>query len=158
MDEMKPPLFMWRATILPCLFMTACNLLPSIKQTEEAAVVYALGPRDGFSSPLNKNLRPACAALEFTADSFRLTGGHQKNLLGLASEWEKQKAKFLLCGYTQPGLPEDYARTLSERRAQAVRQYLIENGVEAADVQTVGFGFDSSPNSPTSNVVVVYRQ
>ena len=34
-------------------------------------------------------------------------------------------------------------------------QHLIESGVEAASLQTVGYGFDSSP---ASGVVVIYQQ
>ena len=40
----------------------------------------------------------------------------------------------------------------------AVRQRLIELGLEAAGVQTVGFGNDFSPSGPSSDVVVIYRQ
>lgn len=149
---------MLRIGILSCLVFSSCSILPMTNSPEEAAVVYALGTREGFSSPLNQTLRPACAALEFRTDSYLLTGGHHKVLSGLIADWEKRKTKFLVAGYAQPGLPEDYARVLSERRAQAVRQYLIENSVEASHLQTVGFGFDSSPNSPNSNLVVIYLQ
>jgi outer membrane protein OmpA-like peptidoglycan-associated protein len=158
MDEMKRKSSLFQIAALTCTLLPSCSTLPVSKQSEETAIVYALGSREGFSSPLNKSLRPACSALEFKSDSFSLTGGHHKVLSSLVNEREKQKSKFLVAGYTQPGLPEDYARSLSERRAQAVRQYLIENGIEAADLQTAGFGYDGSPNSPTSNVVVVYRQ
>lgn len=146
--------------LLP-MVLTCCQGLPglaSLAAQKEPAVVYALGGREGFRSPLEGALKPACPALEFSGTEFNLSGGHHKVLKALATEWREGKAKFLIAGYTPPGLPEDYARSLSERRAQAVRQFLIESGVEAANVQTVGFGFDSSPSSPTSGVVVIYRQ
>jgi outer membrane protein OmpA-like peptidoglycan-associated protein len=66
-----------------------------------------------------------------------------------------KKHRYLIAGYSQPELPEDYARSLSERRAQAVRQTLIECGVDASHLQTVGFGHD---NAPTANIVVIYQQ
>jgi hypothetical protein len=39
-----------------------------------------------------------------------------------------------------------------------VRQRLIELGLDAAKIQTVGFGNDFSPSGPSSGVVVIYRQ
>jgi outer membrane protein OmpA-like peptidoglycan-associated protein len=132
--------------------------MPSLSARQTPVVVYALGSREGFQSPLQGALKPACPALEFKGEGYELTGGHKKSLTGLITEWSKDKPRYLISGYTPPGLPEDFARSLSERRAQAVRQYLIEHGIEAASLQTVGFGFDSAPSSPTSSVVVVYRQ
>lgn len=147
--------------LMTALLLSACAdmpKLPKLSGEQEPTVVYALGSRDGFQSPLQGALKPACPALEFGCDGYTLTGGHKKLLSTLVTEWEKEKPKYLISGYTPPGLPEDFARSLSERRAQAVRQHLIENGIDAASLQTVGFGFDSSPSSPTSSVVVIYRQ
>lgn len=149
------------AVALTPVLLACCQALPEVpglSKSDEPTVVYALGGREGFSSPLEAALKPACPALEFPGTFFRLGGGHQKILNGLAAEWQKGRPRYLIAGYSPPGLPEDYARSLSERRAQAVRQFLIEAGVEAASLQTVGFGFDSSPSSPTSAVVVIYRQ
>ncbi len=155
MDEMKQLVthFCWAIVMLGAL--PACKSLPGLSREQEAEVVFALGPRDGFTSPLSGALKPACSALEFAGEKFALTGAHKKTLAVLVADWSKDKPRYLIAGYSQPGLPDDFARSLSERRAQAVRQYLIESGVEAANMQTVGYGFDSSP---TSSVVVIYRQ
>ncbi|MCA1963469.1 MAG: OmpA family protein [Prosthecobacter sp.] len=142
--------------------MVGCSWLPlphALSPQPEPTVVYALGTREGFRSPLQEgNLRPACPALEFSGTTFRLSGAHRRTLEALAASWQEKKPRYLIAGYCQTGLPEDYARSLSERRAQAVRQHLIEHGVEAANLQTVGFGHDSTPSAPTSSVVVIYRQ
>lgn len=135
--------------------------MPSfLGSSSSEAVVYALGPREGFSSPLNGSLKPACPALVFdNADDFRLTSKHQQAVQTLAQEMSSnKKSKLLIAGYTPPNLPQDHARSLSERRALAVRQRLIELGLEAASLQTVGFGNDFSPSGPSSDVVVIYRQ
>ena len=71
---------------------------------------------------------------------------------------KNKKSRLLIAGYTPPNLPPDHARSLSERRALAVRQRLIELGLESANLQTVGFGNDFSPSGPSSDVVAVYRQ
>lgn len=146
---------------LPLVLASCAGLrLPGGLSVEpEPTVVYALGDREGFRSPLLEGgLRPACPALEFSPGAFALTGAHQKILSGLASAWTETKPRYLIAGYSQPGLPEDYARSLSERRAQAARQHLIEAGVEAASLQTVGYGHDSAPSAPNTDVVVIYRQ
>lgn len=137
------------------LLLAACSGLPKLSGEPEPAVVFALGSRDGFRSPLEGALKPACPALEFSRESYELTGAHRKTLAPLITAWPDSKPRFLIAGHTPPGLPEDFARSLSERRAQAVRQHLIESGVEAANLQTVGYGFDSPP---ASDVVVIYQQ
>ncbi len=140
------------------LLLAACEQMPKFPKLggeQEPTVVFALGTRDGFQSPLESALKPACPALEFEDESYSVTGAHKKTLAPLIADWSKAKPRFLIAGHTPPGLPEDFARSLSERRAQAVRQHLIESGVEAANLQTVGYGYDSPP---ASNVVIVYQQ
>lgn len=126
-------------------------------QGEQASVVYALSSSEDFPSPISQKLRPACPALTFTGDGFIPVGRHQPRLRELASAWQKQPQRLIIVGYTSPNLPQDYARALSERRAQGVRQALIELGIEASQMQTVGLGNDFAPSSPSSNVVVIYQ-
>lgn len=146
------------STALLLLAVPSCSLLPGLSSEQEPSVVFALGTRDGFQSPLQGALKPACPALVFAAEGYAITGAHRKALAALAADWSEGKPRYLIAGYVAPGLPEDFARSLTERRAQAVRQQLIESGIEASHLQTVGFGFDSSPSSPTSSVVVIYQQ
>lgn len=153
----------FRATfpLLPALLavvLASCSSMQGLVSEPEPEVVFALGARDGFSSPLVTGLKPACQALVFPDTRYSLLGAHEKLLNGLAESWPQGKPRYLIAGYAPPALPEDFARTLSERRAQAVRQFLIEHGVEAASLQTVGFGHDSAPSGPNSSVVVIYQQ
>jgi hypothetical protein len=147
--------------IIP-LLLASCSSIPMpsfLRNPAAEAVVYALGPRDSFSSPLNGSLKPACPALTFENADFQLTTAHHEALHSVAQEMLKnKKARLLIAGYTPPNLPPDHARSLSERRALAVRQRLIERGLEPASLQTVGFGNDFSPSGPSSDVVVIYRQ
>lgn len=124
----------------------------------DSNLVYALGSRESFKSPLSQQLKPACPALRFKARDFTISKNYDEVLTKLAAEWAESKGQFLVAGYAPPSLPEDYARSLSERRAQAVRQRLIELGIEAADIQTVGFGSDFGPSGPSQDVVVIYRE
>ncbi|WP_395734961.1 OmpA family protein [Prosthecobacter sp.] len=150
------------ALFLSCLILASCSSIPMpsfLHSPASEAVVYALGPREGFTSPLNGSLKPACPALVFESANFQLTSAHQQSLNSLVQEMGRNKKTLLLvAGYTAPNLPADHARSLSERRSLAVRQRLIELGLEAASLQTVGFGNDFSPSGPSSDVVVIYRQ
>jgi len=50
-------------------------------------------------------------------------------------------------GHTDWTGPEDYNQSLSESRAEAVKRYMIENGVDGARLSTVGMG-ESQPVAP----------
>jgi len=144
-----------------CLALSACSVMPSMpfSKKDDASVVYALGSRDGFSSPLNGSLRLACPAFEFKGSQISLSSAHAQQLERLAEEWKKDtKTRYLIAGYTPPDLPEDHARALSERRTLGLRQRLIELGVEGANIQTLGLGNDFSQTSPASHVALVYKQ
>ncbi len=143
------------------LMLSACSLMPPMpfSKGKEASVVYALGSRDGFSSPLNGSLRLACPAFEFKGSQIALADAHEQQLEKLAEEWKKEpKTRYLIAGYTPPDLPEDHARALSERRTLGLRQRLIELGVEGANIQTLGLGNDFSQTSPATHVALVYKQ
>lgn len=145
-----------------CLLPASCNSLPSLPFLKNApaadTVIYALPPRSG-SSPLNTSLKPVCPALVFDQDAIRLDSAHEQVIRRIATECSATpKSRLLIVGYTRPDLPPSHARALSDRRALAIRQRLIELGMEAANVQTVGFGNDFAPTAPSSDVVVIYQQ
>ncbi len=144
-----------------CL-LASCGSLPKFsffKNPADEAVVYALASREGVSSPLNGTLKPACPALPFDGGSIHLTSTHEHAVQSLVKDFKQQpKARLLIVGYTQPNLPHDHARAISDRRSLAVRQRLIELGMEPANLQTVGFGNDFAPTGPSSDVVVIYKQ
>jgi outer membrane protein OmpA-like peptidoglycan-associated protein len=144
-------------TLCAALLTAACDTLP-LPGGEETEIVYALGSREAFTSPLQAALKPVDAALEFDGHTFALNGAQMRRLDVLAESWRGAKPRYLVAGYTPPNLPADFARAISERRAQAVRQHLIEKGVEAANVQTVGFGPDAGAAGSNSHVVVIYEQ
>ena len=143
-----------RLASLACLLLSSCSGLPLGSDT---AVVYALGSRDGFASPLGRDLTPACPALTFPGDEYTTSGRHRLGIVTFSETALTTNDRYLIAGYTAPGLPEDHARALSERRAQAVRQILIEMGIDAARMQTIGLGNDFAPNGPSTDVVVIYQ-
>jgi outer membrane protein OmpA-like peptidoglycan-associated protein len=76
--------------------------------------------------------------------------------LGTALSDPRLKAfNFMIAGHTDAKGGDDYNQKLSERRAQAVRQYLIARfGVEARQVSAVGYGKSQllDPSRPEDGV------
>jgi OOP family OmpA-OmpF porin len=54
-----------------------------------------------------------------------------------------------IAGYTDSIGSEDYNLKLSERRAQAVKQYLVSRGIAASRLNTVGRG-EADPIAPNT--------
>jgi outer membrane protein OmpA-like peptidoglycan-associated protein len=151
------PLIVSASAVLSVLLLAGCSSLSSMRR-EEAAVVYALGARESDVSPLDGRLSPVFPALTFQADSHAISGRHLIRLRQFLEDPNRPAgARYLVAGFAEPGGPMDYARSLSERRAQAVRQWLIENGMDAQALQTVGYGADFASRMPSASAVVVYQ-
>jgi peptidoglycan-associated lipoprotein len=58
--------------------------------------------------------------------------------------------RLIVAGFTDERGTQEYNRGLGERRAQAVRQALIDAGIAADRIQTVSFGSEM-PADPASN-------
>nr|WP_051488379.1 OmpA family protein [Salinivibrio socompensis] len=54
------------------------------------------------------------------------------------------EAQWQLAGYADPRGRQSYNQDLSERRVQAVRDYLVSVGVSADQLETIAYG-DSQP-------------
>ena len=80
------------------------------------------------------------APVHFGFDSFTVSASEQPKVAAVASALKGSRDSVILAGFTdERGTPE-YNRGLGERRAQAVRQVLIGNGLAADRIQTVSFG------------------
>ena len=79
--------------------------------------------------------------VQFAFDKADLTDGAQTALMTILKELRSNPALTVdLEGYTDPTGPRDYNVTLSQRRVEAVRRYLIEQGAEMPRVNSVGLG------------------
>ena len=60
------------------------------------------------------------------------------------------KDRFMVAGHTDAKGSAQYNQQLSKRRAEAVRRYLVDNGVEPERLQAVGYGADhlAQPDHP----------
>jgi outer membrane protein OmpA-like peptidoglycan-associated protein len=79
--------------------------------------------------------------VQFGFDKAELTDGAQTALLSIIKELKANPALTVeLEGYTDPTGPKDYNVTLSQRRVESVRRYLVEQGAELPRVHSVGMG------------------
>lgn len=80
-------------------------------------------------------------AVHFGFDRWDLDDGAQTALLSIVQELQKNPRLTVdLEGYTDPVGTANYNVQLSQRRVEAVRRYLVKQGVEQPRVQAVGLG------------------
>ena len=113
-----------------------------------------LQPRDaaleGFSDPLN-TIRPFDPVL-FGFDQYNLTAGERPKLQEIAEFMQSNvNARLLIEGYCDwKGTPE-YNKSLGDRRATTVKNYLVELGGDSNRIDTVSIGDETAiPNADTT--------
>lgn len=94
--------------------------------------------------------------LQFDINSADLRAGDQGNIADLAEVLNKyEETEILVEGHTDSTGPADFNQKLSDRRAETVRRSLIEQGVAANRLSSVGYG----PSQPLAdNATVEGRQ
>lgn len=85
----------------------------------------------------------------FGFDSYAVEPSEQGKLQSVAQSLSASGKDVIIAGFTDERGTEEYNRALGERRAQAVRQYLIGLGVSGSKIQTVSFG-EEMPADPGS--------
>jgi outer membrane protein OmpA-like peptidoglycan-associated protein len=76
----------------------------------------------------------------FAFDQATLNARAEATLHALGPQLAEAKGKVVVEGHTDSVGGEGYNRALSERRARAVRDWLVEQGHLPADTPTVGYG------------------
>jgi peptidoglycan-associated lipoprotein len=80
------------------------------------------------------------APVHFGFDSYGVESSERGKLDEVANFLRGGSSTIIVAGFTdERGTPE-YNRGLGERRAQAVREYLIQQGADGGHLQTVSFG------------------
>jgi len=80
------------------------------------------------------------APVQFAYDSYQVSGAEQPKIQQVAAAMKASPGNLIVAGFTDDRGTDEYNRGLGERRAQAVRQALINDGVPAGKIQTVSFG------------------
>src|SRR5262245_6612067 len=87
--------------------------------------------------------------VQFGFDRSELDDGAQTALLGLVKELQANPGLTVeLVGYTDMKGAREYNYTLSQRRVDAVRRYLVEKGVQIGRIQAVGLGAMTDRGTP----------
>jgi outer membrane protein OmpA-like peptidoglycan-associated protein len=87
--------------------------------------------------------------VQFGFDRSELDDGAQTTLLGLVKEMQANPGLTVeLAGYTDMKGARDYNYTLSQRRVDSVRRFLVEKGVQIGRIQAVGLGAISDRGTP----------
>ena len=87
--------------------------------------------------------------VQFGFNRSELDDGAQTTLAGLVKEMQANPGLTVdLVGYTDTKGPRDYNYSLSQRRVEAVRRFLVEKGVQIGRIQAVGLGAISDRGTP----------
>src|SRR4029079_2971306 len=79
--------------------------------------------------------------VQFDFDKWMLDDGAQTRLLALAKQLQEQPQLTIeLEGFTDSIGPVPYNIGLSQRRAESVRRFLVEKGVELPRIHSIGMG------------------
>jgi peptidoglycan-associated lipoprotein len=95
----------------------------------------------------NSVTRGQFAPVQFAYDSCEVSSEEQSKVQQVATAMKASSGKLIIAGFTDDRGTEEYNRGLGERRALAVRQALIGDGIPADRVQTVSFGKEMPADS-----------
>jgi peptidoglycan-associated lipoprotein len=83
----------------------------------------------------------------FGYDSISISGAESGKVQEVASAMKSMGQTLIIAGFTDERGTEEYNRGLGEKRAQAVRDALIAQGVSGGRIQTVSFGEEMPADS-----------
>jgi outer membrane protein OmpA-like peptidoglycan-associated protein len=130
----------------------AGNQIGAYMDRQEQELRNAMAQSQAASVQRNRNVLQATFDSEvlFDFDSSKLKPGSQAELNRVATVLKNYpKTTITVEGHTDATGPEEYNQQLSQRRAQAVKDALVQMGVEEWRVKAVGFG-ESQPISSSA--------
>jgi peptidoglycan-associated lipoprotein len=95
----------------------------------------------------NNVTRGQFSPVYFAYDSFAVSGSESGKIEQVASAMKSMGNTLIIAGFTDERGTEEYNRGLGEKRAQAVRDALISQGVSGGRIQTVSFGEEMPADS-----------
>jgi hypothetical protein len=133
------------AALLAVLCLCQCGSFPLGGST----TVYALAEQD--------ELQPAAAdalhTVKFLSQSYKLAPEQREALTQKFAQAEAEQ-HLLLIGRASAELPPEYARMLGQRRAEAVRQLLIDLGWPPNHLHPSSRGNDDAPGQRSDTVTL----
>jgi len=86
----------------------------------------------------------------FDFDSQTIRGSESGKIQQVANFMKQGSSEIIIAGFTDERGTEEYNRGLGDRRAGAVRESLISQGIDGSRIQTVSFGLEM-PSDPGHN-------
>lgn len=83
----------------------------------------------------------------FDFDSQSVRGSESAKIQEIASRVKESGSEIIIAGFTDERGTAEYNRGLGDRRAGAVRESLISQGVDGGKIQTVSFGMEMPADS-----------
>jgi len=103
--------------------------------------------QEGVSFTSSNTDRSKFRPVYFAFDSYAIGSGERGKIDEVANFMKGGSNTLIVAGFTdERGTPE-YNRGLGERRAQAVREALIQAGADGSRIQTVSFGAEMPADS-----------
>lgn len=121
------------------LSLGACSSKKATSEGDTAADTSAMAATDVGAT--EAGAIPELPAVYFEYDSFALTS-ESKMALNAHADWLKANSgrRVQVQGHTDERGTTEYNLALGERRAGAVRDYLVGKGVSASQLNTISFG------------------
>lgn len=132
------------------------NIIDQLKAKPEAGVegvrTRALRPGAAAATQAAASAAPASISLQvqFGFNSSRIEGSSQQTMENLAqalASQELQDRRFAIVGHTDGVGSAEYNQRLSQVRARAVRDFLVQRGVAGNRLSTAGKGFSELLNT-----------
>jgi peptidoglycan-associated lipoprotein len=103
------------------------------------------------TSFLSSNIdRRRFSPVHFGFDSYEVSAGEQSKVSAVVSALKGSSESVIVAGFTDERGTAEYNRGLGERRAQAVRQAMMGQGLPNSRIQTVSFGAEMPVDSGSS--------
>ena len=147
---------------LPALFLlgflscglTSCSTLVNIA-IGSPKVIHALADQGELPNPLGVAPSQVLLEVHFSRDQFYVSSVQRVRLEKRAEEWKTKKSRLILAGFAAADGPPDHARSVSQRRAEAVRTVLVDAGLDSGLLHAAGYGSDIAGQSGKDIVRVI---
>jgi outer membrane protein OmpA-like peptidoglycan-associated protein len=117
-------------------------------QAQSAVLAQELSTLQAKVNDTNQGLVLTLNDVLFAPNTANIEPGAKQNLYPLITFLREHPTRQVsIAGYTDNTGSESYNRDLSQRRAEAVRGFLIQNGIQSDRVTAHGFG-EASPVAP----------
>ncbi len=148
--------------ILVLIAITSIALLPACKKKEKGDQFAGVDGDFVTSTPLGERFEGGANFMSpnvqkgqfqpvyFGFDSYSVEPAEAAKIHAVSSKLSGSSERLIIAGFTDERGTQEYNRGLGERRAQSVRQALIDAGIAGDRIQTVSFGSEMPADSAST--------